>query len=203
MTTLTISGPDSLLGAALAALVRDTLPGAAVARGEGDSPLDGGVAVTLAESGRWLFVAASNTPGSATVEALSRGASAVTTLSTPLAEFEFALRSVVSGGPGHVPLDVARWMAGEALERVSLSPARPALTVREREILRLVARGYTNAEIARHLLITTNTVRTHLHALSVKFEASNRTRMLANARALAVAEAFDAADPAADIRESA
>jgi DNA-binding NarL/FixJ family response regulator len=65
-----------------------------------------------------------------------------------------------------------------------------------------VARGYTNAEIAERLLITTNTVRTHLHALSVKFEATNRTRMLANARALAVPEAMDAGDPA-DIRASA
>ena len=52
--------------------------------------------------------------------------------------------------------------------------------------------GSTNAEIAEQLSISTNTVRTHLHALSVKFEASNRTRMLANARALAVPEAFDA-----------
>jgi LuxR family maltose regulon positive regulatory protein len=76
------------------------------------------------------------------------------------------------------------------------------LTAREREILQLVARGCTNPEIAERLLISTNTVRTHLHALSVKFEATNRTRMLANARALSVPEALDAGDRP-DIRESA
>jgi DNA-binding CsgD family transcriptional regulator len=203
MMNVTISGPESLLGAALAALVRDLLPGARI---DCDPPRPspaGGSAIVFADSGRWLFVAASAGPTSAAMEALSRGASAVTTLDTPLAEFEFALRSLMDGGPGHVPLDVVRWMAGEALERVHPANIRPALTAREREILKLVARGYTNPEIAAHLQITTNTVRTHLHALSVKFEASNRTRMLANARALAVPEAFDAGDRPLDERASA
>jgi DNA-binding NarL/FixJ family response regulator len=203
MITLSISGLDTILGAAVASLVRDVLPGAVVVCDPDHAVAHGGVSITFAESGRWLFVAASGGPAQAAVEALSRGASAVTTLATPVAEFQFALTSLVNGGPGHVPLDVARWMAGEALERANPARVKPPLTSREREILQLVARGYTNTEIAQQLSIATNTVRTHLHALSVKFEATNRTRMLANARALAVAEAFDAGDTSTDIRESA
>jgi DNA-binding CsgD family transcriptional regulator len=203
MQTITISGHDRLLGAAVAALVRDLVPEARVAcasEGEGGGP---GVVVTIENSGRWLFIAPESGAPSIAAEALSRGASAVTTLSTPVAEFEFALRSLAEGGPGHVPLDVVRWIAGEALERLNPAPVSPPLTARERQILQLVARGYTNAEIASELMITTNTVRTHLHALSVKFEASNRTRMLANARAFAVPEAFDAGGPFTEERASA
>ena len=190
-TTVSVSGRDRLLGAAIAALIRELLPGAYVEAAHVPEADDGAV-VTIDGAGRWLYVAPSAGPGTAAISALSRGASAVTTLDTPLTEFEFALRQLLSGGPGHVPLDVVRWMAGEALERTSSGQGRPALTSREREILQLVARGHTNAEIGLALRISTNTVRTHLHALSVKFDASSRTRMLANARALAVPEAFDA-----------
>ena len=188
---VSVSGRDRLLGAAIAALIREVLPGVTVEEVH-PAEADAGAVVTVEGAGRWLYVAPSAGPGTAAVSALSRGASAITTLDTPLSEFEFALRQVISGGPGHVPLDVVRWMAGETLERSASGQGRPALTTREREILQLVARGHTNAEIGRALMISTNTVRTHLHALSVKFDASSRTRMLANARALAVPEAFDA-----------
>lgn len=188
---VSVSGRDHLLGAAVAALIREVLPGARI-EATHSTDADDGAVVTIGGEARWLYVAPSAGPGTAAVSALSRGASAVTTLDTPVSEFEFALRQLIAGGPGHVPLDVVRWMAGETLERTATGQGRPALTAREREILQLVARGHTNAEIGLALRITTNTVRTHLHALSVKFDASSRTRMLANARALAVPEAFDA-----------
>lgn len=202
MLDVCVSSSDRVLGAAIAALVREVAPAANVTCGDESDGHEHGVTVTFRDSGRWLFVAASAHPNSATAEALARGASAVTTLRTPLAEFAFAIRSLAAGGPGHVPLDVVRWMAGEALERAQPAVVQPPLTAREREILQLVARGYTNAEIAEQLLISTNTVRTHLHALSVKLEATNRTRMLANARALAIPEALDTGDPP-EIRASA
>jgi NarL family two-component system response regulator LiaR len=54
-------------------------------------------------------------------------------------------------------------------------PAPPALTAREREVLRLVARGDPNKAIAAALGITERTVKFHLSALMGKLGAANRT----------------------------
>ncbi len=53
------------------------------------------------------------------------------------------------------------------------------LSPREREVLRLVARGYTNAEIARALIISENTVKTHLRRIMRKVGATNRAELAA------------------------
>ncbi len=53
------------------------------------------------------------------------------------------------------------------------------LSPREREILRLVAQGYTNAEIARALVISENTVKTHLRRMMRKVGAANRAELAA------------------------
>lgn len=195
MTSVRVSGGDTLLGMAIAAYVRALLPGASVDHDAGEA--GDGIRIDLDDTGRWIFLGASHGREGAAAEALSDGACAVTTLDSAPAEFGLALKALIEGGPGFVPIHMARWMAGEALGRnqpaasSERAPARPALTAREREILQRVARGCTNGEIAAELMISTNTVRTHLHALSVKLESTSRTRMLARARALAIPEAFD------------
>jgi DNA-binding CsgD family transcriptional regulator len=77
---------------------------------------------------------------------------------------------------------------------LSISPSRPAprITAREREVLELVAEGYSTAEIARALWITEDTVRTHIKRMMVRLEA--RTR--AHAVAIAFREGLWAAPPA-------
>ncbi len=50
-----------------------------------------------------------------------------------------------------------------------------ALTKREREILRLVAEGHSNAELARMLWVTEQTVKFHLSNVYRKLDVSNRT----------------------------
>lgn len=199
--SLLVTGGDTLLTASVAALLRELGHSAQLDPAE----LAGsGVRVAHRTTGRWMFVSANRGPDAAAAEALSDGASSALNVGSRQAEVVMAVRALTDGGHGYVPIDMMRWIAGEAIGR-SLSPIAglaPALTGRERDILRLVSRGYSNSEIARALTISTNTVRTHLHTLSVKLEATSRTKMLANARALAIPESFDraAAESARDAR---
>jgi len=56
------------------------------------------------------------------------------------------------------------------------APTYPAgLTVREVEVLRLVANGLTNAQIAQQLVISTRTVNAHMRSIYNKLEISSRT----------------------------
>jgi RNA polymerase sigma factor (sigma-70 family) len=58
------------------------------------------------------------------------------------------------------------------------------LSEREREVLRLIAEGYVNREIAQLLTITTGTVKKHLEHIYSKLDVHNRTSAVARARAL-------------------
>jgi DNA-binding NarL/FixJ family response regulator len=62
--------------------------------------------------------------------------------------------------------------AGEGPQPVD--PELDLLTQREREVLRLIARGYTYKEIARRLYISIKTVETHVSAVLRKLQLSNR-----------------------------
>jgi DNA-binding NarL/FixJ family response regulator len=54
-------------------------------------------------------------------------------------------------------------------------PALDVLTTREREILRLVAEGHSNNQLARMLWVTEQTVKFHLSNIYRKLDVSNRT----------------------------
>ena len=58
----------------------------------------------------------------------------------------------------------------------------PSLTDREREILDLVARGLTNAEIARRLFVSDKTVRNHVSNVFAKLHVGGRAEAVARAR---------------------
>ncbi|GAB3158743.1 response regulator transcription factor [Amycolatopsis stemonae] len=55
--------------------------------------------------------------------------------------------------------------------------AEPALTQRELDVTKAVARGRTNAEITEELTISLSTVKTHLASIQRKIEARNRTEI--------------------------
>ena len=57
----------------------------------------------------------------------------------------------------------------------------PRLTPRQRELLRLVAAGHTNTQIARHLGISDGTVRTHLEHIYERLHVSSRTAAVTRA----------------------
>jgi DNA-binding NarL/FixJ family response regulator len=54
-------------------------------------------------------------------------------------------------------------------------PERDGLTAREREVLTLIAKGLSNAEIAATLFVGQATVKTHINNAFAKIGATNRT----------------------------
>ena len=58
------------------------------------------------------------------------------------------------------------------------------LTIRERDVLRLVLDGASNREIARHLVLSIGTVKKYVYNICGKLSVQSRTRALARARAL-------------------
>lgn len=83
--------------------------------------------------------------------------------------------------------DLARRM-GAGLEEEASPPAAPAgLTPRESEVLRLLATGGTNAQIAERLFITPKTASVHVSNILAKLEVPNRAAAGARARELGLA----------------
>jgi DNA-binding NarL/FixJ family response regulator len=56
----------------------------------------------------------------------------------------------------------------------SIDPELDQLTQREREVLRLIARGYAYKEVAKELFISVKTVETHVSSVLRKLQLSNR-----------------------------
>lgn len=58
----------------------------------------------------------------------------------------------------------------------------PELSDREREILDLIAQGYKNADIAKHLYLSSKTVRNHVSNILHKLQVADRTEAIIRAR---------------------
>lgn len=98
------------------------------------------------------------------------------------AEIRQALDTVSRGGivfSSGIATRVLAFFAGG--DPVTLAPF-PALTDREREILDLVARGLTNPEIARRLVLSPKTVRNHVSNVFAKLAVATRAEAVAQAR---------------------
>jgi DNA-binding NarL/FixJ family response regulator len=76
---------------------------------------------------------------------------------------------------------VLSWFRAGATAREALGPF-PELTEREREVLDLVARGLTNAEISRRLVVSDKTVRNHVSNVFAKLQVTDRAGAVARAR---------------------
>jgi LuxR family maltose regulon positive regulatory protein len=69
-------------------------------------------------------------------------------------------------------------------EHVAYPDLPEPLSAREMEVLGLLAEGYSNQDIANHLVVALSTVKTHVHHLYAKLQTPDRLRAVTRARAL-------------------
>ena len=94
---------------------------------------------------------------------------------------ESALRKVLAGDICMPPgFDLSELEVG--------SQSAPNLTQRQMEVLRVMAQGSSNKEIARELDISENTVRVHVSAIISALDAANRTEAVYSAMRLGLIE---------------
>jgi NarL family two-component system response regulator LiaR len=86
-----------------------------------------------------------------------------------------AIREVHQGEPTMSPAIASKLMR-ELQRQPDLPPTEEPLTAREVDVLRLVAQGLTNQEIAERLIIGVGTVRTHVSSILGKLHLANRTQ---------------------------
>ena len=83
-------------------------------------------------------------------------------------------RAIRAGAAGKVQL--APEAASSLINEVRAPASPEALTERETEILKLIARGKANKEIAGELFIDETTVKSHVHSILSKLNVSSRTQ---------------------------
>ena len=109
-------------------------------------------------------------------EAFAAGASGYVLKEAADEEVVGAIRDVAGGGRYVHPTLGARLVAADAEERAR-SEADP-LSEREREVLRLLALGHTNQEIAKSLFLSVRTVETHRAHIMQKLRLSTRAELV-------------------------
>jgi DNA-binding NarL/FixJ family response regulator len=103
------------------------------------------------------------------IKAVQAGAKGYLLKGAPRAELFEAVRVVAAGGSLLQPVVASKLM------RHMSEPAADALTEREMDVLRLMAKGMPNKEIAAALVVTERTVKFHISAILSKLGAGNRT----------------------------
>ena len=110
-------------------------------------------------------------------DAIRAGASGYLLKDTPRQEVVKAIKGTVAGKSFVDPA-----IAGKFLNQVVEKQSQPSslitdkLTGREVDILRLLARGLNNADIAKRLHLSEGTVRNHVSAIFAKLDVSDRTQ---------------------------
>jgi two-component system response regulator NreC len=109
-------------------------------------------------------------------EAFEVGASGYVLKEAADAELVAAIREVAGGGRYVNPELGARLVAAESEERKRAE--EDPLSDREREVLRLLALGHTNQEIAKQLYISVRTAETHRAHIMQKLRLSSRAELV-------------------------
>lgn len=108
--------------------------------------------------------------------ALRAGAAGFLLKTTPPRELIRAVKDCAAGGSALGPTVVGRLVASYVGQRPASVPQLEQLTERELEVLRVMARGLSNLEIAAELHLTENTVRTHVAHILRKLQVRDRVQ---------------------------
>jgi DNA-binding NarL/FixJ family response regulator len=118
-------------------------------------------------------------------EALRLGAAGFVLKESEPARLLAAITAVASGemqfSPTVMRRLVAAYLRGDAADAPWVPAGLGDLTDREREVLRLVATGLTNAAIASKLSVTEGTVKTHLNRVMTKLRLTSRAQAVVTA----------------------
>lgn len=152
-------------------------------------PFEGGVGAMrelgdpeAEQSAKFVLLTAPAHDGDA-VRALGAGFRGVVHSGGSPDELVHAIRLVASGDQLVMPLSVRRLLLDLAQVHDARGSTKPkdleALTPRECEVLRLLVRGTSNADIAGELSLSSATVRSHVHHLLAKLGLRNRAQAVA------------------------
>jgi DNA-binding NarL/FixJ family response regulator len=131
---------------------------------------------------KFLALSASDAPEDV-IAVIRAGARGYVTKTISGTELVAAVRRVAAGdavfSPRLAGFVLDAFAAGPAadLDRPSFDPELDQLTAREREVLRLIARGYTYREVARELFISVKTVESHVSSVLRKLQLSTRHQL--------------------------
>jgi DNA-binding NarL/FixJ family response regulator len=131
---------------------------------------------------RFLALSASDAPEDV-IAVIRAGARGYVTKTISAAGLVDAIRRVAAGDAVFSPmlagfvLDAFAGLAPDPGDRPSFDPELDQLTSREREVLRLIARGYTYRDIARELFISVKTVESHVSSVLRKLQLSTRHQL--------------------------
>ncbi len=131
---------------------------------------------------RFLALSASDAPEDV-ITVIRAGARGYVTKTISGADLVDAVHRVAAGDAVFSPrlagfvLDAFATMPAQERAPVSFDPELDQLTPREREVLRLIARGYTYREIARELFISAKTVESHVSSVLRKLQLSTRHQL--------------------------
>ncbi len=114
--------------------------------------------------------------------ALRAGASGFLLKDSPPADLVSAIRVVAAGdallAPSVTRRLIATFAEGPPRSPAVAAPALDGVTEREREVLTLIARGLSNAELAEHLHLSPATVKSHIGQLLRKVGARDRAQLV-------------------------
>lgn len=114
-------------------------------------------------------------------EALRAGASGFLLKNAPAADILRAIHAVREGEAMLAPAVTRRLLtdfAARPPQQASSSTAFDGLTEREQEVVRAIATGFSNDEIAAHLFLSRATVKTYLSRLFLKLGVRDRTQLV-------------------------
>jgi DNA-binding NarL/FixJ family response regulator len=131
---------------------------------------------------RFLALSASDAPEDV-IAVIRSGARGYVTKTISGDDLVDAVRRIAAGDAVFSPrlagfvLDAFASLPAPDSRRPSFDPELDQLTAREREVLRLIARGYTYKEVARELYISAKTVETHVSSVLRKLQLSTRHQL--------------------------